>query len=163
MKAILGATGLLICAALTPSVAKADDAKETIRKDIDTYTQSIDAADPEMGAKVWATTPDVSFIHPLGQERGWDQIKANFYGKIMGGMLKNRHLELASEFEIHVFGSSAVVTFNWDFTAAFSMNDKPVHTTGRETQVYENLPALGWRIVHIHYSPPPATDVERGL
>jgi len=31
----------------------------------------------------------VSFIHPLGHERGWPQIKANFYQKLMGGMFRS--------------------------------------------------------------------------
>ena len=163
MREIWGATAFFISTALAPSVALSDDAQATIRKDLDAYTHSIDAADPEMGAKVWSTTPDVSLIHPFGHERGWGQIKTNFYGKIMGGMLKDRHLKLATEPEIQVYGPSAVVTFNWDFTAAFAKDDKPLHTTGRETQVYENLPGLGWRLVHVHYSPPPATEIAKGL
>ncbi len=46
--------------------------------------QSIDDADPKLGAEVWSTTPDVSFIDPLGHEHGWDEIASVVYGKLMG-------------------------------------------------------------------------------
>ncbi|MGJ4953506.1 YybH family protein [Bradyrhizobium sp. HKCCYLS20291] len=152
----------VVCMALA-STARAEDAGATIRKDIDIYMQSIDAADPDMATKVWSTTPQVSFIHPLGHEKGWDSIKTNFYDKIMGGALKDRHLKLVGEPAIHVYGESAVVEFYWDFVATIKENGAALHTTGRETQVYENLAGLGWRIVHIHYSRPPATELSKGL
>lgn len=61
-----------------------ETAKTEIRALIDQYTHSIDVADPELGAKIWLTTAEASFIHPLGEESGWDQIAADVYGKLMG-------------------------------------------------------------------------------
>lgn len=54
-----------------------ETAKTEIRALIDQYTHSIDVADPELGAKFWLTTPDASFIHPLGEESGWNKIAAD--------------------------------------------------------------------------------------
>jgi len=41
---------------------------------VDTYLRSIDLADIELAATVWDTTSQVSFIHPRGYERGWEEI-----------------------------------------------------------------------------------------
>ena len=126
-----------------------------IRSLIQQYTESIDGADPELGAKVWLTTPDASFIHPLGEESGWDQISADVYRKLMGRTFSKRSLKLAGEPAIHVFGDAAVAEFHWDFEATLRSNGSAVHTMGRESQLYVRLPEKGWRLVHVHYSGPP--------
>ena len=142
------------------SFAAGEDAKPDvseqgqIRALIDEYTQSIDAADTAMGAKVWLTTPEASFIHPLGEESGWDQVSADVYGRLMGQTFSKRSLTLAGEPTIHVFGDAAVAEFHWDFVATLRSNGSDVHTKGRESQVYVKLPDKGWRLVHVHYSGP---------
>jgi ketosteroid isomerase-like protein len=135
--------------AQSPETARAE-----IRALIDQYTQSIDVADPEMGAKFWLTTPEASFIHPLGEESGWDQIAADVYGKLMGRTFSKRSLKLSEEPVIHVFGDTAVAEFHWDFVATLRSNGSEVHTKGRESQVYVRYPDKGWRLVHVHYSGP---------
>lgn len=35
--------------------------------------RSVDEADTALAAQVWLDSPDVSFIHPLGHEHGFDQ------------------------------------------------------------------------------------------
>ena len=132
----------------------ADSAPGQIRALIDEYTQSIDAADPAMGAMVWLTTPEASFIHPLGEESGWDQIAAHVYGKLMGQTFSKRSLTLAGEPVIRVFGDAAVAEFHWDFVATMRSNGSDVHTKGRESQLYVKFPDKGWRLVHVHYSGP---------
>jgi hypothetical protein len=127
-----------------------------IRTMVDTYMQSVDDADPKLGATVWLTTPDASFIEPLGHERGWDQIADVIYGKLMGQTFVKRTLKNAGDVTIHVYGDAAVVEFDWDFVATLRSDGKTVvHTTGRESQFYVNLPGQGWRLVHVHYSGPP--------
>jgi hypothetical protein len=123
---------------------------------VDTYMQSIDDADPKLGATVWLTTPDASFIDPLGHERGWDQIADVIYGKLMGQTFEKRSLKNVGAVAVHLYGNAAVVEFDWDFVAILRSDGKTeVHTTGRESQVYVNLPGQGWRLVHVHYSGPP--------
>jgi len=140
-----------------------EGSKVEIRALVDLYMQSIDAADPKMGATVWLTTPDVSFINPVGHERGWDEIASELYVKLMGGTFSKRHLTSTSDLAIHVYGDAAVVEFDWDFVATLRSDGKtPVHTTGRESQMYARLPGVGWRLVHVHYSGPPVAPPKNG-
>jgi hypothetical protein len=118
--------------------------------------QSIDDASATLGATVWSPTGDVSFIDPLGHERGWDHVASVIYGKLMGQTFIERSLKNAGDVSVHLCGDAAVVEFVWDFVAALRSDGKTVvHTTGRESQVYVNLPGQGWRLVHVHYSGPP--------
>jgi uncharacterized protein (TIGR02246 family) len=129
-----------------------------IRALIDMYARSIDAADPALGAEVWDTTPEVSFIHPLGHEHGWEAIKANVYVGLMGGMFSKRKLTV-KDVAVHVYGGAAWAEFYWDFAATLRKEGTAVDTHGRETQVYRRT-AGRWSLVHVHYSPRPSS-VER--
>jgi ketosteroid isomerase-like protein len=138
-------------------------ARAEIRSLVDRYMQSIDDADTTLGAKVWSPRPDVTFINPVGHERGWDQIASEVYGKLMGQTFLKRTLKNSSDVSIHLYGDAAVVEFDWDFQAILRSDGKtPVHTTGRESQVYVKLPQLGWRLVHVHYSGPPVSVPSNG-
>jgi ketosteroid isomerase-like protein len=145
--------------ALAAQKAKVDGesaAKAAIRSQVDRYMQAVDAADRKLAATVWSPTPDVTFIEPTGHERGWDQIADVVYGKLMGQTFSKRSLKNVSDVSIHVYGDAAVVEFDWGFVATLRSDGKTeVHTTGRESQVYVNLPGQGWRLVHVHYSGPP--------
>jgi hypothetical protein len=149
--------------AQTATPATPPDAKVEIRHLLDTYLQSVDEANATLGAKVWLTTPDATFIHPLGHEWGWNQIAADVYGKLMGQMFTQRELKIAGEPTIHIYGNSAVVEYDWDFVATMRANGQVVHTSGRESQVYVNLPDKGWRLVHVHYSGPPEAGPSPGF
>ena len=171
-KIVLGTLFFLLALAPVKRLALAEpkidnaadaDARSAIRGLIDMYAQSISDADAKLGADVWSTTPDVSFIQPLGTQRGWDEISTVMYAKIMGGTFSKRNLKLNGEPIIQIYNDAAVVTFNWDFVAVFRADGKPAHTTGRETQVYAKLPTKGWRLVHVHYSGPPTTIPGQGF
>ena len=142
----------------------ADDAKQALQHGVDAYLQSIsgETLDLTIAESVWLTAPEASFIHPRGHEHGWDQIVANFYKGTMADQLSNRHLSLANEPTMNVFGDAAVVEFNWDFRAVFRHDGHPLHTTGRESQVWTRT-SEGWRLVHVHYSGPPKTGVREGF
>jgi ketosteroid isomerase-like protein len=155
---LLLTTGLLtIQTHAGPKQNNADQskAKTEVRRLVDIYVQSIIGADLKLGATVWSPTSDVSFIEPRGNEQGWDQIADVFYTKTMGGMFTKRTLKVVGDVNIQVYGSAAVGTFDWDFVAVLRSNGQTIHTTGRETQVYANLPDKGWKLVHVHYSGPP--------
>jgi hypothetical protein len=139
------------------------DAKTQIQRLVGTYVQSIIDADAKLGASVWSPTPDVSFIEPRGSEQGWAHIATEFYGKTMGEMFTKRTLKVVGEPNIQVYESAAVVQFNWDFVAILGANGQSIHTTGRESQVYVNLPGTGWRLVHVHYSGPPLGAPTQGF
>jgi len=130
------------------------DARKEIRAQVDRYMMSIDEADTKLGATVWSPTPDVTFIEPTGHERGWNQIADEVYGKLMGQTFSKRTLKNVGDINIHVYGDAAVAEYDWDFVATFRSNGAPVHTTGRESQVYIKFPDKGWRLVHVRYSGP---------
>ena len=133
---------------------------EQIRSMVSKYAQSVDAADTALAAQVWLDSPDVSFIHPLGHEHGFDQIKQNVYRRLMGDTFSERKLS-PRDISVHILGDSAWVEFYWDFAAKFRKDGSPITTHGRETQVYWRTHD-GWRLVHVHYSGMPSTEQRQG-
>lgn len=128
--------------AATPTAAQNEvtsTVKQEITEGINRYLYSIDKADPTLGKQLFYVSPETSFIHPRGHERGWSQIAENFYGT-----------------------TAAVAEFDWHFTAVRRDNGQTQHTTGRESQVWAKIPNTGWRIVHVHYSGPAKTGVGEG-
>lgn len=136
--------------------------KQQITEGINRYLYSIDKADPTLGKQLFYVSPETSFIHPRGHERGWSQIAENFYGATMGKTFSKRTLKLDAPPAIHVYGNAAVAEFDWHFTAVRRDNGQTQHTTGRESQVWAKIPNIGWRIVHVHYSGPAKTGVGEG-
>jgi ketosteroid isomerase-like protein len=104
-----------------------------IRLLIASYARSIDTADPTMASAIWAATPDVSFIHPRGHERGWGAIKTKFYEQTMGQLFSERTLTV-KDVTIACYGDTAWAEFYWDFVARLK-DGSPLTTQGRETQV----------------------------
>jgi SnoaL-like domain len=102
--------------------------------------RSVDEADTALAAQVW-DSPDVSFIHPLGHEHGFDQ--APDARDILKTEAESRDVA------VHIYGNSAWVEFDRDFVAKFRKDRSPITTHGRETQVYWKM-SDGWRLVHVH-------------
>ena len=126
-----------------------------IRQLIGKYAKSVSDADTNLAAEVWWNSPEVSFIHPLGHEHGFEQIKQNVYERLMGGLFSERKLT-PRDIAVHVDGTCAWAEFNWDFVGKNRKDGSPVTTHGRETQIYSRIDGR-WRLVHVHYSemPPP--------
>jgi len=144
---------------VSPPESPADVAD--IRSLIDKYAKSIDAADTTLAAEVWLDSPDVSFIHPLGHEHGFEQIKQNVYQHLMGETFSERKLSV-HDVSIHTYGNSAWTEFYWDFAAKFRKDGPPLATHGRETQLYQKIQDR-WRLVHVHYSGMPVTTERQGF
>ncbi len=140
--------------------APADDVKE-INGIIQNYAKSVDNIDIPLAEQFWQTDNRVSFIHPRGNEYGWNQIKDNFYGKTMGETFSRRQLQI-KDINIQVYGDTAVAVFHWDFPAVFRKDGSPITTHGRESQVFTRTPN-GWKLVHIHYSNMPVTGDRQGF
>jgi len=88
----------------------------------------------------------------MGHERGWEQIKDNFYANVLGKMFSQRELK-AKDIAIHILGDAAWVEFNWEFSATLTGSNQQMNSKGRESQVLKKT-AQGWRVVHVHYSMP---------
>jgi ketosteroid isomerase-like protein len=125
------------------------------------YAKSIDDADTALAAEFWSKSPDVSFIHPRGHERGWEEVKRNFYEKTMGAMLTDRKLT-PKDVAVHVYGDAAWAEFYWDFSAKLKEGGQPLKTRGRETQIFRKADGR-WELVHVHYSGMPTTGRGQGF
>jgi ketosteroid isomerase-like protein len=145
----------------TRSPKDANSASDEIRQMVTKYARSIDEANTDLASQVWLDSPDVSFIHPLGHERGFEQIKQDVYKHLMGDTFSERKLS-PRDVAVHVYGDSAWVEFYWDFNAKFRKDGSPITTHGRETQVYWKTQD-GWRLVHVHYSGMPAIQEKQGF
>ena len=135
------------------SVAMADDAKaakDAIRQQIAKYTAALDAADIDLASQVWRISPEVSFIHPAGHARGWEEVKGIY--KFFGASFSERRLSVR-DVSVHVNGKTAWAEFYWHFAAKQSKDGSAVQTDGRETQIYEKA-GNRWQLVHVHYSGP---------
>jgi ketosteroid isomerase-like protein len=141
------------------SVPSSDEA--AIRTLIAMYAKSVDTVDTGLASTIWADTPDVSFIHPRGHQRGWDSIRVGVYEQAMGQTFSERKLTI-KDVAIHCYGDSAWAEFYWDFAAKLRKDGSPLTTQGRETQVYRKLGGT-WRLVHVHYSGMPVTAEPQGF
>jgi Xaa-Pro aminopeptidase len=145
-----------------PDSNTVDNVAETeIKNLIVKYAKSIDDADTNLASQVWLDSPEVSFIHPLGHEHGFEQIKQNVYKHLMGDTFSERKLSF-HDVSVHVFGDAAYAEFYWDFTAKFRKDGSPLTTHGRETQLYRKTPK-GWRLLHVHYSGMPVAAERQGF
>jgi ketosteroid isomerase-like protein len=116
----------------------------------DEYTHAVGTLDLDLWGRIWSHSPEVSFIDPLAEERGYDAIAQNFFTKVMGGMFSARDLQL-HDVSVHVNGKAAWAEFRWVFHATMRSNGAAVTTRGVETQIYRRE-AGQWRLVHVHYS-----------
>jgi ketosteroid isomerase-like protein len=134
------------------SSSPADTGADTheIERLIQTYAQSVDQADTNLAEQIWSSAPEVSFIHPRGEEHGRAQIEADVYRDLMGGTFSEREFT-PKDISVHVYGDVAWSEFQWDFAAKVRKNGSAFHSKGRETQVYRRENGR-WRIVHVHYS-----------
>src|SRR5262249_10193010 len=121
-------------AAVSRGPASSSDTDQ-IKSLVSQYTHSIDTCDTSLAAQVWLDSPNSTFIHPLGHEHGFAQIKENIYEKLFGQTFSERLLA-AHDLAVDVSGDSAVVEFYWDFIAKFRKTGSQITTHGRETQIY---------------------------
>jgi len=155
---------ILLCAGLTVSSgfeAYADETADLLAL-LDDYASTVNTPglDLDLAERIWNQSEDITFVHPLGHERGWEEIRRAFYIDTMGA-LSNRNLMLR-DISIHVLSEqTAWGDFYWDFEANLP-DGTPIKTTGRETQVWKNEGGK-WTIVHVHYSGPPADRLGDGL
>lgn len=135
------------------NAAATAEIKEMIAK----YAQAVnrEPVDLALASSVWSDSRDVSFIYPLGEERGWEQVKKNFYEGVMEARFSERTLT-PSDTQVHVYGDSAWAEFSWIFVAKSRKDGSRVETNGRETQIYRKVGPHRWALVHVHYSAMPA-------
>lgn len=149
------------CKNMNKSKIDVDAAVEQIKSIIDKYAQSIDGADTDLASQIWSNRDEVSFIHPRGHERGWEQVKTNFYEKTMRAIFSERKLNV-HHVVVHVLRDAAWAEFYWNFTAKLMSDGSTLETAGRESQVYGKS-ERGWSIIHVHYSGMPVSGEREGF
>jgi ketosteroid isomerase-like protein len=139
------------------------DATVAIKDLIANYAQAVNAepVDLDLASQVWLNSPEVSLIYPLGEERGWEEVKRNFYQNIMEALFSERKLT-PGDITVHVYGGSAWAEFSWRFVAKSRKNGSTMETRGRETQIYRKLGRDRWALVHVHYSAMPPSAPSGG-
>jgi Xaa-Pro aminopeptidase len=133
------------------STAESTPDAEAIRALIAKYAESVTAADPALGAQVWADDADVSFINPILNLHGWAQIKTMVYEQVMGARFSERKLTPGTV-TVHVYGDTGWAEFPWHFEATSRQDGSHVVTEGLETQIYRKYAGRGWALVHVHYT-----------
>jgi ketosteroid isomerase-like protein len=132
----------------------------TIKDLIKKYTESINAADTVLGSALFSHTKEVTFIHPLGHARGWDEINKTIY-TFFRETFSTRELKASNE-HVSIYENTAWVEFYWTFDAKFKQDDAPFQSKGRETQIWQKTNEK-WNLVHVHYSGMPVTNLIDGL
>ena len=150
----------LVFALLVHCTASAD-MKEDIEKLVDDYAKSVNSLDMELAASIWSQSDEVTFIQPRGHQKGWEDVRNNFYLGAMNNFSK-RELKVKNLVIRELSDNSAWGEFYWEFNATFKKDGKPLKSEGRETQVWKKENGA-WRIVHIHYSSMPVTGEREGF
>jgi hypothetical protein len=132
----------------------------TIKDLVKKYTESINGADTVLGSKLFGHTKEVTFIHPLGHARGWDEINKTIY-TFFRDTFSSRELKAFNE-HVSIYDNTAWVEFYWTFDAKFKKEDTPFQSRGRETQIWRKTNEA-WSLVHVHYSGMPVTNPLDGL
>ena len=151
---------LALAAAVGHAALAQEAATAEIAALLERYVQAVNALDLDLAEEIWSQEPGVSFIQPRGHQRGWPDIRQNFYLGAMGG-LPTRHLTLG-EYEIHPLTDDAAwAEFYWTFEASLP-DGTPINTAGRETQIYRRENGV-WQIRHVHYSGMPTQEEGEGF
>ena len=148
---------IAVCGAACTSTANEEaDVRELLQQ----YARSVNELDLGLAEQLWSKRQHITFIHPRGHQRGWEDIRQAFYLDTMG-RLPERHLTL-KDISVQVLDdSTAWVEFYWDFVAKLP-DGKPLKSAGRETQILRRE-ADGWKIVHVHYSGMPTQAEGEGF
>ena len=117
------------------------------------YVQSINECNLELAKEIWDSEDLISFIHPLGYEHSFEEIKEHFYLGTMDKLFSKRDLKIKN-ISTKFFGNAAFLEFSWDFYAVKKEDGAQIHTKGRETQLLI-LRNNEWKISNIHYSQEP--------
>lgn len=128
--------------------------EDAVRQQVEKYLQALDAADTGIASQVWLTTPEASFISPMGHSHGWEEVKKVY--DFFGAVFTDRKLT-AHDISVEVHGDSAYVEFYWHYSARQKSDGKDVQTDGRESQMYRRVDGGRWALAHVHYSGMPVT------
>jgi ketosteroid isomerase-like protein len=154
LRSLVSCVAIALCVGACAARVDTDQERGQIQQLLDTYFQSVNAADVTLASRIWLQSPDVVVVTPLGRFQGWESVQKDLYVNFLQKAFLERKLQ-PSNVQIHVNGNSAWAVFDWAFTAKLA-NGQPFTSKGWESHVYQKTDG-GWRITHLHYSgQPPA-------
>jgi ketosteroid isomerase-like protein len=151
-RSLVSCVAIALCLGACAARVDTDQERGQIQQVLETYFQSVNAADVALASRVWLQSPDVVVVTPLGRFQGWESVQKELYVKFLQKAFLERKLQ-PSNVQIHVNGNSAWAVFDWAFTAKLA-NGQPFTSKGWESHVYQKTDG-GWRITHLHYSGQP--------
>src|SRR5438128_1428789 len=107
----------VFCVACGGQGQSAEDTKadeDAVRQQVAKYTQALDAGDMGIASQVWLTTPEASFISPMGHSHGWEEVKKVY--DFFNASFTDRNLTVR-DISVDVHGNSAYVEFYWHYSA----------------------------------------------
>lgn len=147
------AMAIVVCLVGCGPAPSVERDKRDVQAVLEKYLQSVNAADRKLGSEVWLQAPDILVVAPFGRFQGWEAVREGIYVNFLQKAFTERNLQ-ASQISIRVVGDAAWAVFDWTFTGKVA-NGQLVETKGWESHGYQRT-TQGWRIVHLHYSVPPA-------
>jgi ketosteroid isomerase-like protein len=139
------------CGEFVGTASHLTEEESRVRKVLDEYFRSINAADVALAAEVWAQRPTVEAVTPIGRFKGWDSVRNELYINFLQKLFSERRLT-PSGVTVRVVGDAAWAVFDWSF-AAKRADGQPFASKGWESHVYEKVDGR-WVIVQLHYSAP---------
>ena len=85
------------------------------------YVQSINECNLELAREIWDSEDSISFIHPMGYEHSFEEIKEHFYLGTMGNLFSKRDLKIKNV-SAKFYDKAAFLEFSWDFYAVQKEN-----------------------------------------
>jgi ketosteroid isomerase-like protein len=146
-----GACLVPACAGSTGTSSPVEAEEPRVREVLNTYLRSIDGADVTLASEVWAQSPAVEAVTPLGRFKGWNAVRDGLYINFLQKSFSERHLT-PSDVSVRVVGDAAWAVFDWAF-AAKRTGGQPFMSRGWESHVYQRVNGR-WALVQLHYSAP---------
>ncbi len=146
-----GACLVPACAGSVGTSSSAEAEEPRVREVLDTYLRSVEGADVTLASEVWAQSPAVEAVTPLGRFKGWNAVRDGLYINFLQRSFSERHLT-ASDVSVRVAGDAAWAVFDWAFAATLT-DGQPFMSRGWESHVYHRVNDR-WALVQLHYSAP---------
>ena len=94
-----------LAACQAPAVDVAQD-ETAVRQQLEMYVKSVNAADDTLASDVYAQSPDIVVVTPLGRFHGWESVRDELYVKFLHDSFMKRDLR-PSNVSVQIMGDSA--------------------------------------------------------
>jgi hypothetical protein len=107
---LMASFSLVACQAPTVDVAQDETA---VRPQLEMYVKSVNAADDTLASEVYAQSPDIVVVTPLGRFHGWESVRDELYVKFLQQAFMKRDLR-PSNVSVQIMGDSDYSRLQFD-------------------------------------------------